>query len=97
MENIKNSLIPISSLFFSITFLAIGYGMMITFIGVFLKENGSSNLAIGLINAAFFLGAMFSSIFSQKIISTVGHIRSFAVFAAVMVISFLMHSLIVNE
>ncbi|WP_419769252.1 MAG: MFS transporter [Candidatus Marinarcus sp.] len=97
MNLIKNSIISISSLFFAITFLAIGYGMMITFIGIFLKENGSSNLVIGLINSAFFLGAMLSSIFSQKIISNVGHIRSFSVFAALMVISFLLHSLGINE
>ena len=97
MNSVKNSLIPISSLFFAITFLAIGYGMMITFIGIYLKEYGSSDFVIGLINSTFFLGAMLSSIFSQKIISTVGHIRSFAVFAALMVITFLLHSLGVNE
>lgn len=32
------SIMPISSLFFSITFLAIGYGMVLTFIGVYLKK-----------------------------------------------------------
>jgi hypothetical protein len=46
MEQIKNSLFLISSLFFSIAFLAIGYGMMITFIGVYLKQMGASNLSI---------------------------------------------------
>lgn len=97
MEQIKNSLFLISSLFFSIAFLAIGYGMMITFIGVYLKQMGASNLSIGLINSAFFLGAMASSIFSQKIISSIGHIRSFATFAALMVITFLLHSIFLNE
>lgn len=97
MNHIKKSIIPISSLFFSIGFLAIGYGMIITFIGLYLKQTGSSNLAIGLINSAFFLGAMASSIFSQKIISTVGHIRSFTVFASLMVVSFLLHALFLNE
>ncbi len=91
------SIIPISSLFFAIAFLAVGYGMILTFIGVYLKENGSSNIAIGVINAAFFLGAIGASIFSQKIISTIGHIRSFATFASVMIIGFLGHSLYFNE
>lgn len=93
----KNPVFAISSLFVAIGFLAIGYGMLMTYIGIFLKENGSSDFSIGLINAAFFAGALFSSIFSQKIISTVGHIRSFSAFAAIMVITFLLHSIYLNE
>lgn len=97
MQPTKSVFLAISSLFFSIGFLAIGYGMIMTFVGVFLKEHGSSDMVIGLINAAFFLGAMASSIFSQKIIATVGHIRSFVTFASLMVITFLLHSLFLNE
>ena len=94
---LKKIIFPISSLFFAIAFLAIGYGMILTFIGVYLKDLGVNNTIIGIINAAFFLGAILSSIFSQKIISTVGHIRSFAAFAALMIISFLLHSVFFNE
>lgn len=94
---LKNIIFPISSLFVAIAFLAIGYGMILTFVGVYLKEIHISNTVIGIINAAFFLGAVLSSIFSQKIISSVGHIRSFAAFASLMVITFLIHSLFFNE
>ncbi|MDX4047319.1 MFS transporter [Aliarcobacter skirrowii] len=97
MEKLRSYILPISSLFLSITFLAIGYGIMITYIGVYLKQAGASSFSIGLINSAFFLGAIASSIFSQKIISTIGHIRSFAYFAALMVIAFLLHSVYLNE
>ena len=97
MEKLRSYILPISSLFLSITFLAIGYGIMITYIGVYLKQAGASSFSIGLINSAFFLGAIASSIFSQKIISTIGHIRSFASFAALMVIAFLLHSVYLNE
>lgn len=97
MEKLRSYILPISSLFLSITFLAIGYGIMITYIGVYLKQTGVSSFSIGLINSAFFLGAIASSIFSQKIISTIGHIRSFASFAALMVIAFLLHSIYLNE
>jgi len=93
----KFSLSPVSSLFFAIAFLAIGYGMILTFVGVYLKELGLNDAIIGLINASFFLGAIGSSIFSQKIISSVGHIRSFATFASLMVISFLIQALFFNE
>lgn len=93
----KFSLSPVSSLFFAIAFLAIGYGMILTYVGVYLKDLGLNEAVIGLINASFFLGAVGSSIFSQKIISSVGHIRSFATFASLMVISFLVQALYFNE
>ena len=93
----KFSLSPISSLFFAVAFLAIGYGMILTYVGVYLKDLGLNDAVIGLINASFFLGAVGSSIFSQKIISSVGHIRSFATFASLMVISFLIQALFFNE
>jgi MFS family permease len=64
-----------------------------TFIGIFLKQNGLAESSIGLINAAFFLGAMLAAIFSQKLIVTVGHARSFSAFSAIMVIAFLGHAL----
>ena len=95
--SLRKVVVPISSLFFAIAFLAVGYGMILTFVGVYLKELGVSNSVIGIINAAFFLGAISSSIFSQKIISTVGHIRSFGAFSSLMVVSFLLHSLFFNE
>lgn len=93
----KFSLSPVSSLFFAIGFLAIGYGMILTYVGVYLKDLGLNEAIIGFINASFFLGAVASSIFSQKIISTVGHIRSFATFASIMVIAFLVQALFFNE
>lgn len=93
----QNPIFAISSLFIAIGFLAIGYGMLMTYIGIYLKENGSTDFAIGIINSAFFAGAILSSIFSQKVISTVGHIRSFSVFASVMVITFLLYPIYLNE
>ncbi|WP_029936007.1 MFS transporter, partial [Thiomicrospira pelophila] len=90
----RQTLLPISSLFLAIALLATGYGMLMTYIGVFLKQEGLSESIIGIINAAFFLGAILASIFSQKLIVTVGHARSFSAFSALMVISFLGHVLV---
>lgn len=91
------SIRSISPLFIAISFLALGYGIIFTFVGVYMKELGVSNTSIGIINSSFYLGSILSSIFSQKIITTVGHIRSFATFASMMVISFLIHSIFFNE
>lgn len=54
----KKTVLPISSLFFSISLLATGYGLLMTFIGIFLKQQGLPEGTIGVISAAFFLGAM---------------------------------------
>ena len=89
----KQALLPISSLFISIAFLATGYGMLMTYIGLYLKQAGLSELAIGIINSAFFLGALLAAVFSQKLIVTVGHARSFSAFSALMVMAFLGHTL----
>lgn len=97
MQAQKFSIFTISSLFFAIAFLAVGYGMILTYVGVYLKETGASDITIGVVNSAFFLGAIASAVFSQKIITTIGHIRSFAAFASVMTISFLSHAVMYDE
>lgn len=97
MSYSPSSVRTIAPLFLAISFLALGYGMILTFVGVYLKELNISNTTIGIINASFFLGSILSSIISQKIISGVGHIRSFATFASIMVISFLLHAIFFSE
>lgn len=89
----RQALLPISSLFISIAFLATGYGMLMTYIGLYLKQAGLSEMAIGIINSAFFLGALLAAVFSQKLIVNVGHARSFSAFSALMVMAFLGHTL----
>jgi MFS family permease len=91
------SIRAISPLFIAISFLALGYGMIFTYIGVHLKDLGVSNTSIGIINASFYLGSILSSLLSQKIITNVGHIRSFATFASMMVVAFLMHAIFFSE
>jgi MFS family permease len=89
----RQALLPISSLFISIAFLATGYGLLMTYIGVYLKQAGLSEMSIGIINSAFFLGALLAAIFSQKLIVSAGHARSFSAFSALMVMAFLGHTL----
>jgi len=92
----RQALLPISSLFISIAFLATGYGMLMTYIGLYLKQAGLSEMAIGVINSAFFLGALLAAVFSQKLIVSVGHARSYSAFSAIMVMAFLGHTLHYN-
>lgn len=55
---------------------------------------GITDIIIGLLNAAFFIGAALSTIFAHRIVSSVGHIRSFSVFCAVFAIAALGHIMI---
>jgi len=61
----KRALLPISSLFFSISLLATGYGLLMTFIGIFLKQEGLNEAGVGLINSACVLGAMLAGVCSH--------------------------------
>lgn len=94
---LKITVKTLSSLFIAILFINIGYGMLMSFIGVYLKDLSVSSTMIGIINASFFIGAALSSLVSSNLISKVGHIRSFAAFSGILIGSFLLHSLIFNE
>jgi MFS family permease len=89
----RSIVLPISSLFFAIALLCVGYGLLMSLVGIKLQAFGASSTLIGLVNASFFLGGVFSLLTAIKIISTVGHIRSFSVFAALLTFASLGHTL----
>ena len=91
------SILAFSSLFTSVTVLFIGVGLFIFFSNIELTNAGVSSEKIGLINAGFYLGALLSGIMAQRWVAKVGHIRAFALFTALIVISILMHVVIKNE
>ncbi|MEE3699598.1 MFS transporter [Mannheimia haemolytica] len=82
------------SLYSGIFFLFFGYGLFLNSAGIKLAEMGITDIIIGLLNAAFFIGAALSTIFAHRIVSSVGHIRSFSVFCAVFAIAALGHIMI---
>lgn len=82
-----------TALFAGMCFLFAGNALIISSIGVIMKNNGVSSLAVGIVSSCFFIGAMCGTIFSQKIISRIGHIRSFGLFAAGFGIAAMLHAL----
>jgi MFS family permease len=92
----RSTIIPISSLFVAISLLSVGYGLLMSLVGIRLQEFGSTQLVTGIVNSTFFLGAIISSLSAHKIVSRVGHIRSFGVFAALLTFATLAHSLKVD-
>ncbi|WP_367649327.1 MFS transporter [Campylobacter sp. RM16188] len=92
----KRTIKTMGPLFVGISFLFIGNGLVISSAGIELKIMGAGELATGLVIAAFFIGAMLSTIMSHKIVSKVGHIRSFAIFSSLFGISAMFHELSSN-
>lgn len=92
----KKIIQSMSALFAGACFLFAGNALIVSSIGVILKNNGASSLAVGLVSSCFFIGALCGTIFSQKIISHIGHIRSFGLFAAGFGIAAMLHTLSEN-
>ncbi|MCX2682749.1 MFS transporter [Campylobacter sp. MIT 21-1685] len=84
-----------TSLFLSMSFLFIGNALIVSSTGVILKENTQSSLDVGIVSSCFFIGALVGTISAHRIISRIGHIRSFGLFGAVFGISTMLH--ILNE
>ena len=81
----NSSILTIKSmfaLFVGIAFLFVGNGLIISSAGGELKKMGADELQTGLVIATYFIGAMAGTIFSHRIVSRVGYIRSFGIFAS---------------
>ena len=84
---------PFVALLIATTILTMGNGLMNSLLGINLRLQGYSELVVGLVMSANYLGILLGVYFCQKIVQQVGHIRSFAVFAAVMTAVALTHGL----
>jgi MFS family permease len=76
-------LVPIAGLLLSVAILLIGHGLQLTLIPLRGELLGWSATEIGLTGSAYFLGFVAGCLAIPRIIARVGHIRTFAVLAAV--------------
>lgn len=79
---VRHQLIQLSALIFSILLLVAGNGFLVTLLGVRLSQAGTSPSVIGWILLFYSIGFVLGTIYADRIIQRVGHIRAFAVFAA---------------
>lgn len=84
------------SLLLGIGILLMGSGLMGTLLALRAVEEGFSELAIGIVMAAFFLGYILGSWWIPSVITRVGHIRTFASLAALAAVAALLHGLWVD-
>ena len=73
-----------------------GGGVLFTQLSLRMTQAGFSTLTIGLTLACYFVGLMCGYFLCHRLIERVGHIRSFAVFAAATTIIVILHGLFIS-
>ena len=91
-----SAFIPLVAPILSLCILTLGNGFFTTLTTVQLSNMQLSTVMIGIISASYFAGMMLGSFFSQSIISKIGHIRAYCVFAALMSTSCMFQGIIDN-
>lgn len=90
------TLITISSLLLSIAILLIGNGLLTTLLALRAELEGIQSGVIGFIMSMYFTGFIAGTFLCPGIIRRVGHIRAFAVFAAIASVTTILHGLWVD-
>jgi MFS family permease len=89
----KTSLGSFSALFLSTLLFIMGNGALGTFLGIRLTQAGHPATTTGMVMACYFFGLLSGSFLCRGLIQKVGHIRSFAAFAAGSTAAILIHGL----
>ena len=84
------------SLLLSYGLLLLANGLFSTLLGVRTQVEGFSATLVGFIVAAYFMGLLFGGLFAGRVVTRVGHIRSFAAFASLMSVSALVFPIFVT-
>lgn len=93
MVSSKKIIISMSALFLGMAFIFTGYALVVSSASIELKKMGISEISIGIITSCFFVGGICSTIFSHKLVSKVGHVKTYAIFTAIFAISAMIHEL----
>ncbi|MFV0626874.1 MAG: MFS transporter [Alphaproteobacteria bacterium] len=77
-ENFKNLTSPLTAFFLGTGLACCAYALMTSILSVRLDQHGLSTSKAGLVLVLYYVGYIFASLESYKVINRVGHIRSFA-------------------
>lgn len=83
-----------SSLFLATLLLLVGSGLFNTYLGLRLTAASVSEIWVGAIIAAYYLGLVFGARVGHKLIIRVGHIRAYAATAAAVTVTVLIQAMI---
>jgi MFS family permease len=91
-----SALLSFGALFTSALFFLMGGGVLNTLLSLRMAQVGFSTTTIGFTLACYFLGLVLGYFLCHRLILRVGHIRSFAVFAATTTIIIILHGLYIS-
>ncbi len=80
----------------SLVIVMLGNGFFNTYASLRLSKDGHPSWVIGVINSAYYLGVMLGSVYVEKLINRIGHIRTFAMFASINSAAILVQSFIIG-
>ena len=89
--------VSISSLLAGIAVLLLGLGLLATALGVRAAAEGFPDSITGLVMSAYFGGFVIGTYVCPGIVRRVGHIRAFAVFAAMAGVLAFTHAVVVHQ
>ncbi len=92
----KTLIAPISSLLAGVALLLLGHGLLNTLLTLRSVAEGYSTGLIGLLMSGYFAGFLIGTWLAPSLIRRIGHIRTFAFYAALAAVAVLLHVLIVN-
>ena len=84
----------ISPLLSAVVLVGLGNGLFFTLLGMRMSIEGVASAMIGLVGSAYFAGMLAGTLFCERVIRRVGHIRAFTVFAAVSAAAAILHTLL---
>ncbi len=87
---------PISSLLAGVALLLAGSGLLGTLLAVRAAQEGFPDRIIGLVMSGYFAGFLFGTWLAPRVIQRAGHIRAFAMFAAIASSTSLLHALLID-
>jgi MFS family permease len=102
MESIKVAatrglaLAPVAALLLSVAFLLLGNGLLGTLLIVRAGQEEFSSGSIGAMMSAYFSGFTIGALLLPRVIVSVGHVRTFAGFAAIASITAILHAALVE-
>jgi len=82
---------PFIAIYGAMFLLAMGLGLLATFVSLRLTIEGFSAQVTGLILTSYFIGSVVGTFCCSRLIKSVGHIRSFTVFAAIATAMIMLH------
>lgn len=92
----RQTLLSLFALFLAVLTLMLGSGHLGTFLSLRLSIAGTPDTLIGVVMAGFYVGLVVGAWVCPRVLQRVGHIRAFAVFAAINCASVLVQGTFVN-